>query len=133
MPDNKRKYKYIGVMTTGLAFFLICAMVNGLFSETNALEILRKLTDCFTVAGVVLAGVGGLSWASSKGAYDIIKYGFDWVIKPFTSRRNQFESFYDFKQRREEDRKPWLRECLIAGLGFIGVAVVLVVVYLVIE
>lgn len=133
MPDNKKQYRYIGALITGTIFFFICAFSNGLFSETNGIEIVRKLTDCFTVAGVILAGAGGLSWASSKGAYDIMKYGVDWVIKPFTSRRNQFESFYDFKQRKAEERKPWLKESFIVGLGFIGVALVLMIIFLVIQ
>lgn len=126
-------YRYIGALIAAILLFGICAYANGLFSEREPLEIISKLTDCFTVPGALLLGAGALSWANSKGAYDALKYGVDWMIKPFTSRRFEFESLYDFKQRKAESRKPWNKEMLLVGLCFLAVAVLLLIVYFVMQ
>lgn len=126
-------YKYIGALIAAVILFGICAYVNGLFTETEAIEVIAKLTDCFTVPGALLFGAGALSWGSSKGAYDVLRYGVDWLIKPFTARRFEYESLYDFKQRRAEARKPWLKEYLLVGIGFLTIAVLLLIVYFVMQ
>ena len=126
-------YRYIGALITAVVLFGICAYANGLFAEREALGIVSKLTDCFTIAGMLLSGAGALSWASSKGAYDVLKYGVDWLIKPFTSRRFEFETLYDFKQRKAESRKPWNKEMLLVGLCFLAVAILMLIVYFVMQ
>ncbi len=126
-------YRYIGALIAAVVLFGVCAHFNGLFSEREPLGIISKLTDCFTIAGVLLTGAGALSWASSKGAYDVLKYGVDSLIKPFTSRRFEFESLYDFKQRKAESRKPWNKEMLQVGLCFLAVAILMLIVYFVMQ
>lgn len=109
-------YKLLGAVISAAVLFAVCAYSGGLFSMSEPNEIAGKLSDCFTVAGVIFFGVGAISLMGSSGAYDILGYGVDFVIKPFTSRRKDDESFYEYKQRKAENRKPWLKEFFIVGL-----------------
>lgn len=124
-----KKSRFIAAAVTAALFFALSAKMGGLLEAEDAHEVLSKLTDCFTVAGVVLFGVGALSWGSSKGAYDVMSYGVNWLIKPFTSSRDKYESFYDFKMRKAEERSEWKKEFLLSGLGLIAIALVLLAAY----
>ena len=46
------------------------------FSQEGAKEIVGAISNCFTVPGVVLSGMGALSYLAHKGAYDGLGYIF---------------------------------------------------------
>lgn len=131
---NKVFYRYLGCV---IAAVVILALFYGfsedLFESRSAADVIRVLSDGFAVSGVILAGTGALSWASSKGAYDMIYYGVGSMIRPFTSRRHEYESFYDFKLRKTEQRKPWLKECLITGILLLAVCAVLTGIFFLVD
>lgn len=103
------------------------AIAKGAFASTVPAETFRILSDAFLIPGVVLAGVAGLSWASSKGAYDSFRYLFYnfglhtiWVSKP--EKYRHFDSLYDFKTEKDKKGRKWFPEMLCAGLFGILVA-----------
>ncbi len=129
MKKQVRVYRYIAALVVGAALFVVCAYAGELLGQESPEQVFGKLSDCFAVSGAVIAGIGALSWANSKGAYDILSYGVDSLIKPFTSRRSEYESFYEFKLRKAEDRRPWQKEWLFVGLGFLLLSFICLAIY----
>ena len=123
------KYRYISALIAAAVVAAVCAYYREVFSQESLAELMGRISDCLVVAGVLLAGIGVLSWIKSKGAYDMMSYGIDSLIKPFTSRRKEFEAFYDFKVRKAEERKPWLKEWLAVGLGTLLLALIFLALY----
>ncbi len=123
---NRNLITYIVGIVIGMIFFFIYAFSGGLFETTTTSELLRVLCDCFTVPGIILGGMGLLSWASNKGAYDMLSYGFGSVFGPFwnliTGKKSEYKRFYEYKVEKEEKRKPWNREFFFVGLGFLALA-----------
>ncbi|MBO7222070.1 MAG: DUF3899 domain-containing protein [Clostridia bacterium] len=65
---------HIGIILT------VCG-VDGVFTETMApQEVVRYVCDGFFVAGVVYICIGGLIWASAKGAFDGIGYHISYTM-----------------------------------------------------
>lgn len=123
------RYRYISAAVAAVILFGVCAYATGLFEQETVSDVMGKLSDCFSVAGAVIAGIGALSWANSKGAYDMLAFGIDALIKPFTSRRRDFETFYEFKLRKAESRRPWQKQWFFVGLALLGASVVCLVLY----
>lgn len=103
------------------------AIAKGAFASTMPAETFRILSDAFLIPGVVLAGVAGLNWAASKGAYDSLRYllynfGLHtiWVSKP--EKYRHFDSLYDYKTEKDKKGRKWFPEMLYAGLFGILVA-----------
>ena len=87
------RYRYISAAVAAVILFGVCAYATGLFEQETVSDVMGKLSDCFSVAGAVIVGIGALSWANSKGAYDMLAFGVDALIKPYTSSRRDFETF----------------------------------------
>ncbi len=136
LSSSKMKKSYVGYIVAliiGLVFCGIYAYTGGLFTAATAHEALLALCHSLEVPAIVLIGIGLLTWASSKGAYDMISYGFSTVFMPFANmfrgEKTEYKKFYDYKMEKEEKRKPWLKEMLIVGLGFLAVYLVVLVIY----
>ena len=131
MTPRTRKYYIFTV--TGLAVFIFVALGRELFYGLPLDATFAVLSDCSFIAGVLLAGIGGLCFVASLGGYDAFGYAGS-LIKSHFVRPTGYkpESFYDFKERKTAERKPWLRESLFVGFGFIGASVVFLVIYLLI-
>ncbi len=116
---------------------LVCALAiawaRGAFSAPDLSAAFGLLSDGFMVCGLVLTGLGGLSYAASKGAYDAFGYAFSrfslhsLFTTPQTYRRP--ESFYDYKRDRDERRRPWSPVMLITGLCALAVSGLCLIVY----
>lgn len=92
---------------------------RGLFTAPDRSTALAALCDGCFLSGVLFAGVGGLSWMAGQGAYDIFGYGAKSLVEHFNFKKKSFESFYDYKQRKAAEQKPWLKECLLVGGVFL--------------
>ena len=111
---------------------LLCAWGEGLFTLTNIKDIMGVLSDCFVVPGVLFAGIGGLSWISSKGGYDSMGY----MINNFALHNlipskfpKSYKSLYDYKQEKDENGRHWLPQLLITGMFSLLVGVILFIIY----
>ena len=111
MSKTKKNLIYAAVCA---AIVLIIAALRGLFSSQNTQEAMRILCDAFFIAGVLFAGVGLLTWAASKGAYDIFSYAGKVIILKFRPKED-IPKYYDYVQEKNQSRKVWLKELAVCG------------------
>lgn len=78
----------------------------------------------FMTVGVVIFGVGLLTWISTTGLFDMLGYGAS-VLWDRVTFKNRNTRFYDYKTAREEKRKgkalQW--SILIVGGVLLGLAI----------
>ncbi len=111
MSKTKNNLIYAAVSA---AIVLIIAALRGLFSSQNTQEVLRNLCDAFFIAGVLLAGVGLLTFAASKGAYDIFSYAGKVIVMKFRPKQD-VPKYYDYVEEKNKNRKVWLKELAVCG------------------
>lgn len=118
-----------------LAVAIASFFIEAPYNETDVREIMEKISNCFTVSGVVIAGIGGLSYVSHLGGYDGIGYAFSnfslhniWVSK----QPKKYKSLYEYKEAKDKKGRKWLPEALIIGLVSIAIGIVFLVVYYII-
>lgn len=99
---------------------LFVAATRGFFSGMTAVDVCGALSDCFFVAGVLLAGTAAIGWINSTGGYDMLGFGVGSVFKRFSWNKkidDRPETYYDYKQRKAKDRKAWEPHTLIVGIA----------------
>ena len=111
MSKTKKNLIYAAVSA---AIMLAIAALRGLFASQDTQEAMRILCDAFFIAGVLFAGVGLLTWAASKGAYDIFSYAGKVIIMKFRPKED-IPKYYDYVQEKNQSRKVWLKELAICG------------------
>ena len=122
----------IGCSVALIVAVILIAFWEGLFQLTEAKDIVGTLSDCFFVPGVLFAGIGGLSWVSSKGGYDAFGYAFNnFALHNLfpTKHPKKYKTLYDFKQEKDEKGRRWLPQLLITGGISLLIGVILFIVY----
>ena len=130
-PRTKKLILYASVAAVGALFAWGAAAARGLKTGVGTAMALRYWSDGCFVAAVLIGGVGAMTWISTTGLFDIFAYGFSSVIvlfTPFRKPRDQ-KSFYDYKTFREEKRRPARFELLIAGVFFLALSILFLVLY----
>ena len=130
MYEKVKKWVAPGVVAAML--FAANLMIHKPDAGYGAYEWIVALANAATLAGFVVAGIGGLSWVNAKGLFDIVKYGMSSTIGRFLpfGKKNVFhtgEKYYDYVVRKNEEGRTWLKEWLIVGLAMVAVAVVFTV------
>ncbi len=115
----------------GLAVFFFAAYQFGLFTASTAVKVLEALSNAFIMPGVLLAGVGAISWTGSLGTYDMLGYGMQTFFSLWR-RGKHAKSFYDYRQAKEEKGRTWFPEMLIVGLAYILLSIIALVISMVI-
>lgn len=115
-----------------LVFLVLTVITENPFAQTDAEGVIGKICNCFTVPGIICAGVGALSYISYLGGYDSFGYAFTtfglhniWTTK----QPKKYKTFYDYKQEKDEKGRKWLPEMLFIGLGSIAIGLILLLVY----
>ena len=129
-----RRYLKAGIfLLLAIAF---CIWWEEPFAGENAQEVIGNLCDCFTVPGVIFLGISGLSWVARMGGFDSFGYIFSnfslhslWMQRP----KKKYESFYDYKQAKEEKGRTWLSHFAVLGGASLAVGIVLLIVYFLME
>lgn len=100
--------------------------------QEEAKDIIGALINCFTVPGVVLSGMGALSYLAHKGAYDGLGYVFSnfalHSLIPGT-HKDKPKSLYEYKQRKDASGRKWAYQLLTVGLVLLAIMFVLLIVY----
>lgn len=112
----------LGLMITVLVF---------LMGQGRGHSVLHNLCDGTFVAAVVLLGSGGIRFCTSRGALDMLGYGFKTVGEFFTKAGRldgPDEDYYEYCQRKAQERKPF-GHYLIVGLVFLILSAVLLVIH----
>jgi asparagine N-glycosylation enzyme membrane subunit Stt3 len=118
-----------------LAIAIACFFVEEPYAEKSAVEIIGKISNCFTVPGVILAGIGGLSYVSRLGGYDGIGYAFSnfGLHNIWTTRHpKKYKSLYEYKEAKDKNGRKWLPEALITGLVSLFAGAIFLVIYFII-
>lgn len=137
--DKKNLLRYVitfvvGVVISALAFLIITLADNSVNLSGTA-AVFGTLGDCFTVSGVLLMGVGGITFANRKGTFDALGYSLEsvLVVRNLSPKRRfkEREAFADYKERKTEERKTkgGIAHYFITGACFIALAVGCVIVY----
>ena len=132
MKDNKNLLSIVILTAVAGILFLGCATVWDLFGQTELLPTLKVLADCFTVPGVVYVGITLLGWAGSKGTFDIFGFSIGGLFHLLKreSYEKRPETFYDYRVKKDEHRKPFNFPMLWVGLGFLFLAGVFTVIFM---
>ena len=135
MKKQEKVAAYAVSVGVGAIAFLICAATWNLFGQTDFLTIVKILSDCFFLPGVLLVGMALIGWVSSKGTFDIFGYSFRGLVGLFKTESyyQRQESFYDYRTKRDESRKPFNKPLMICGLIFLAIGFVGTVVFLMME
>ena len=134
--DDRPWLRYVFDAVAGLLIAFSICLMKGVFRETDAALIVRYLSDAFLIPGVLLTGVGLLSFLKKKGTYDGLGYTFHTMRMTF-ARRNYLEpieegsedrTYFGYKQKVKEKRKvAW--HLVIVGGGFLLIAIALAIVH----
>ncbi|MBQ7326411.1 MAG: DUF3899 domain-containing protein [Clostridia bacterium] len=130
MEDN-RFIKWLKPIIAAVVVLVLYALSFELFSAENMEELFKDLSDCFVVTGILLSGVGAISWAGTEGAFDMLAYGCKTFLGLFSTSYSKKlpKSFYDYKQERMEKNRPWLKQTLVVGLIVLAVGLMLLIPY----
>lgn len=130
MEDN-RFIKWLKPIIAAVVVLVLYALSFELFSAENMEELFKDLSDCFVVTGILLSGVGAISWAGTEGAFDMLAYGCKTFFGLFSTSYSKKlpKSFYDYKQERMEKNRPWLKQTLVVGLIVLAVGLMLLIPY----
>lgn len=117
-----------------LAAALAIALSRGLFSLGSRQEVFGTLSDSFAVPGLMMAGVGGISFMSTKGAYDLFGYALSRItlheLLPFRRTYERPGTLLEYKKQREEKGRRWLPAALQTGLGAVALGMMFLLLYL---
>ena len=122
--------QYVAGIIIAIAIFVAGAFSQGLFEETSLKEVYGCLSDCFLFPAVLIGGFGALSWIAGEGAFDMMAYSISFVFNSIIHPRDKQEKFFEYKLRKEEERKPWLKHWLIIGLVCFALSVLFLLLYL---
>ena len=93
-----------------LAFYLSNKTNYGLYNGTS-------------VAGIILLGIGGLSFVAKEGFFDFASYGFKQLGSMIFGRTpnayNDYPSYRDYKQAKREKQSNYFISILIVGALFL--------------
>ena len=132
--DDHPWLRYVLAIAVGLLLALTVCFARDIFHETDVALIVRYLSDAFLVPGVLLTGIGLLSFLKKEGTYDGLFYSFHSMRGTFTMRHDDearkeiARTYYDYKQNVKAKRKvAW--HLIIVGGGFLLIAIALTVVF----
>ena len=116
----------------GLAvvIFIAVAISQGVFTQSDPLQIYSGLCDAFFVPGALLCCFGVLAFCAKDGAYDIFAYAMrrlKSLFLPFS--KEKYQRYYDFKLEKEARRGKGKPYALVIGLGFLAAAGLCLILY----
>lgn len=129
---KRKKLTYLWWALIAFSLVALMAVFRKPFAEENTKKIVGEISNCFFVPGVVMSGIGALSYLSAKGAYDSFGYIFSNFSLHSIIYRDQpkkYESLYDYKMKKDEKGRKWFKHMLVVGLCTLSVSILVFVVY----
>ena len=132
---KNKKWIYWSVLAAleALAAVMI-ACYQGLDAAQTLSMNARFLSDGCFVVGLLMTGVGLLTWVSTTGFFDMLSYGVIYGVRAVVglfggSRKPNDQTFYDYKMAKEEKRGAAQYAILVSGIVFIALSVVFLMTY----
>lgn len=116
---------FVGAVLSALVFFL---------GNNAGRGLVHRLCDAFFVAGVVVAGCGGLHFVSNQGMFDLMGYSIRLLFHihwPWMAPRNKEEgkeTYVDYKERKRAERKS-PAGTLLAGAVYLTLAGMMLLIF----
>ena len=114
------------------ALTLLVALLKGVFSQKNAVELIRVICDSFFLTGFFALSLGGLIVCSSKGAFDALSYlvysffvNHNWSKTKFKDKK----TYIEYVQEKREKSNSAPSYLLLVGLIYIAISIVFLIVY----
>lgn len=121
----KKSVKHLIYAAVTLTLVFVTAVLQGLFNPPSGMRVSVIICNAFFIIGVLMAGIGILSWAGSKGTYDIFSYAGKVILVKFKPKE-KMQSYYDYTQEKNKNRKAWLKELTIWGAICIAISALLI-------
>ena len=114
-------------------FFLSFFLVERPFDGQGISYVVGALSNSFTLPGVLLFGVGTLSFVYHRGAYDSLgfsfkKFGLHNLLPGALQEKSR--TLYEYKEKRKKERGEYRPYMLAVGLGFLSIGVAFSLIYL---
>lgn len=93
--------------------------------------LMMILCDAFFVPGIFLSLLGALVWIASTGFFDALGYALhvaSHILIPIL--KNEYDTYYDFKEARAEKRSATPYFLIFVGLGFLAVSLVFLLLWI---
>lgn len=126
----KRRILITGAI--GLLMSLLFLLSKGTFSQTDAAQRYRDLSDACFITGAIMLGVAGLQFVAGNGIFDMINFGVLKVLSLVRSdsyRAEQPRTYYDYLQSKAGRNKGGLAGLLIIGGLFVALALLFVLLH----
>ena len=133
--DEKTQLKLSSYIKTGTAWLVLLVLSfwwENPFQKESVSEIFAAVSNAFTIPGVIMTGLGGLTYLASKGAYDGLGYAFSnfGLHNLWTKRQpKKYKTLYDYKAAKDEKGRKWLSSALVVGLVSLSLGVISLVIY----
>ena len=126
---NRRWMYWTAMAVAEAAVAAMLARYQGLDGAQTLSMNARCLSDGCFVVGLMMTGVGLLTWVATTGFFDMLSYGVIYGVRAFVglfggSRKPNDQSFYDYKMAKDEKRGSTQYAILASGIVFIGLSVV---------
>ena len=121
----KKSVKHLIYCAVTLTLVFVTAVLQGLFNPPSGMRVSVIICNAFFIIGVLMAGIGILSWAGSKGTYYIFSYAGKVILVKFKPKE-KMQSYYDYTQEKSKNRKAWLKELTVWGAICIVISALLI-------
>ena len=114
----------------GLAMALCVSFIKSLYWLDDTTEVMKALSDCFSVPGLILICFALLVVCSNGGAFDMLTFGVKKVallLKQTLSEKDR-ESFYEYRKRKQENKRSFAY-ILIVGAAYLAIGVVFLAIF----
>ena len=121
----KKSVKHLIYCAVTLTLVFVTAVLQGLFNPHSGMRVSVIICNAFFIIGVLMAGIGILSWAGSKGTYDIFSYAGKVILVKFKPKE-KMQSYYDYTQEKSKNHKAGLKELTVWGAICIAISALLI-------
>lgn len=128
---KKKLLSYLIAVSAGLAAAFGIACLLGLFSSENTADVFKKLSDASLVTGILIFGIGILTFCSNHGAFDMVSWGLKNAFRmliPGGALHSEKKSYAQYREERAAKPKPF-KFLIAVGAIFIVLAVIFVICY----
>jgi len=126
-----KRISWFATALCGLMIMGFALLWQGIGNAETAADWIRILSNSALLAGVILAGIGGLAWVSDEHFFDGIRYAFTSFFDRLSGKPKRYATYYDFIHRPRKKGRGF--SMLVPGLVFLGLAVLLTGLYYVVR
>lgn len=128
------KIKRKDLFMSAVSGLLIVILAMSLSADRGYTLVHRLSDSCFT-AGVMLCGVGGITFCSNKGAFNLLGFSTSHIVKLITGfgkdpSENGHDAYYNYCVKQAEKPAKPFAHLLIVGAGYFVLSVIFLLLYL---